>query len=289
MWLQVKDHILALRANEREVFKKLDVRLLWMILSLESGPYSRCMLLSMLTELYWNQNNFPIADILQNDVRTANEERGEITLSILARMVVGDPERGKHSKLSDMYSLISYCRALCHQLDKDMNVTPPTSKHYKIRDNAPEIPKIVTFFKQTLHQIRNNTWKCYSRTPNRKYPASTPLVTPTPTPRYLHQHPATAIKELHANILGLLTDDNYSFGEFLHPETLEAGLVAVPQEEDYFDDTVIGMMEVLDGSYPIPGVVGMEEVDEADFPDPCCILVVCSGGLFICCVLFRAL
>ena len=104
----MRDHLIALRRNNRRAVEELEMRMIWCVMSLKSDQYSKCMLLDKVMFNYWQEKRLPAYQMIRRDVQVVNKERGELSLSILARMVSGNPECRNFEKLDKLYDIINH-------------------------------------------------------------------------------------------------------------------------------------------------------------------------------------
>ncbi len=82
----------------------------WLFLGFDAHQYIQCTLLNELHEDYLRLVEHPTSFLWLLDIRLLNEERGELTLSLLANAVGTDPEKSEVDKLDSSYAIINYCR-----------------------------------------------------------------------------------------------------------------------------------------------------------------------------------
>eukprot|EP00026_Physarum_polycephalum_P018836 Phypoly_transcript_20583.p1 GENE.Phypoly_transcript_20583~~Phypoly_transcript_20583.p1 ORF type:complete len:104 (+),score=11.38 Phypoly_transcript_20583:366-677(+) len=70
------------------------------------------------------------------NIRSHTEERGEMSLSLLAYSVAGDSDHSDVTKLDLNYTIMNKCHSVIKDINKDIGTTPPKRFHHdKIHTN----------------------------------------------------------------------------------------------------------------------------------------------------------
>jgi len=119
----IRDYSAALHSNDWNSIFSMQLKIFWVILSLERSPflYVRALLLHFSQLEYFKDKLPQIYTVITQNPSSFNEEEGEIALSVLAHSVVTDNFKSKINKLSTNFQLIHLYRQISSESDKDFD------------------------------------------------------------------------------------------------------------------------------------------------------------------------
>jgi hypothetical protein len=259
----VRDHLIALHRNDKRALAELEMRMVWCVMSLKSDLYSKCMLLDKVMFHYWREKNLPAHQMVNQDTRVCNEERGELSLSVLARMLSGDPDRGNIEKLNRLYATINHSMDVSSDFMTDMHVLRLLNDHPEILPTAQEIDTLVVHMRSVIKDILEFKWQHYSPSTTRKYLPTSEKVDNPAAKRLLIESPHKAALKVLNETRDLLLVENDAFGEYVAPHVAEQHIINVSDEDIDPTRTPPGIVPFYDdGVYHTPpGVISVQGDD----------------------------
>lgn len=157
--LQIRDYQLALREGDYRTIKATQMRLLIILVSLEKSPYHyiRVMLLSRLHLHYLEENLPPVFAFYKDNIRSFNEEDGEISLSLMQSVSGTNSVRGSHLRLSGYFQLLHRVRETTATVAESFGVQRNGGKARRLPFDARLTEnRLVTYFGTLIHNLRQN-------------------------------------------------------------------------------------------------------------------------------------
>lgn len=148
------------------------------------------------------------------NIRSHNEERGEMSLSLLAHSIVGDPDRGKVDKLDMNYSLMNKCRSLSKKMGQELSIDPPSRFQVNHSTTDDEVNIISQHMQEQITSMADGSWETY--TPNLPAYTATSSTSTISTQRYLVRNASRNMLKSLQKIAHLLLFRNSSYVEYQH-------------------------------------------------------------------------
>ncbi len=196
---------------------ELGQRMPWLFLGFDAHQYIQCTLLNELHKDYLRIFEHPAILQMRLDIRSCNEERGELTLSLLANAVGTDPEKSEVEKLDASYAIINYCRDIIKQICDEHQLKSAPAHPLNISSNVRDQDLVFEATAAVITSMRNGTYRC-------RCPSTPTIYEPTgPTesrsqPRFLRSRVSDEINVELQKISTLLTDTNLFDANFAaHP------------------------------------------------------------------------
>lgn len=193
----------------------------------DSTLYKQCLLLSLVHNEFLKETKHPAYTQMINNIRSHNEERGEMSLSQLAFSLVGDSDVGSVDKLDLHYTLLNFCHTLVKEYSTELYVKHEKDHTLSITKNREEVQRITQFMKSTITAMSDDTYTSYE--PHRsKYQFDDPrdyhfFV------RILPKNPSYDIMVELQNIKTLLLQDNFSYSTCIGILNHAAGPQQIPR------------------------------------------------------------
>ena len=118
--------------------------------------YPKIQLCYLLILAYWKKINFYAYRMMNQHMAIFNEELGEITFSILGRVVLGDHCKDNFVHMNKMYQLLPLYRNIKDDVLKDSNVKCSLSWRHHIRSSSEEVQNAILYFKACVRQISSS-------------------------------------------------------------------------------------------------------------------------------------
>ena len=130
----------------------MKVALLKLFLMTGSDKYARNLLCDLLVFAHQHRVAHPINKLLKVDPHCFNEEAGEISLAVLARLNLGMTDKRSFEIMNQRYQLTKPALLIAHYLNPRMRkqVVPKRTKKYNIDVNGMEVNTTITFFKSVI-------------------------------------------------------------------------------------------------------------------------------------------
>lgn len=214
VWAQIRDYIVYLRENDSENVLALLHRSMWLFLGFDSTQYTQCIAFTLLQHEYYKATGHPAYKQMTHNMRGHNEERSEMSLSILAYSVAGDSDRSNIEKLDMNYALMNKCRSIIKDINQELHIPKPKRFEENCIESDREVNLLTTHMRQIIQEMRDNTWVAYPQNLP-KYTPSTPRSSHS-TQRYLMRSPSTIMKKTLKQVRLLLLDNNNSYQDHYH-------------------------------------------------------------------------
>ena len=174
--VQVVDYGLAMKSdNGVLVTKHLALLLRINLMFKQKNAYCRSMFMHMLLLLYQNKHKLPAWQMYEKSASVFNEEVGEISLSVLSRVVLGDTLKSDFDHMSRLYLLQHHYRAVAKEIriDEQRKERAPTG-YTMVAKRVVAQTKVTEFMLATIAAIEANTYRIYSGTTKKTNPAYQP-------------------------------------------------------------------------------------------------------------------
>ena len=89
----------------------------------------------------------PIINVLKDSLGVVNEHAGEVSFSVLARLVIGDTQKHKTKHMSEMYSLVPLFREVTTDFEEDIMVSKGKNGHKRVFKDGEQVQTHRVFFK----------------------------------------------------------------------------------------------------------------------------------------------
>ena len=169
--MQVQDFYLSLKFNDITKTTTAMYRLFLVCCMLQSVKvpgtnskhhnYPKMQLIYLMTLQYWKETDACIYQMMLHNTGIFNEELGETTFSMLSRCVLGDTVKDDFDHMNRMYSLLPIIRELKDDIMEDSGVSNSLSWRHKIDVAGDEVVSTKLWFKRTIKQIENGTYRVY--------------------------------------------------------------------------------------------------------------------------------
>ena len=174
--VQVVDYGLAMKSdNGVLVTKHLALLLRVNLMFKQKNAYCRSMFMHMLLLLYQGRRRLPAWQMYEKSASVFNEEVGEISLSVLSRVVLGDTLQSDFEHMSKLYLLQHHYRAVAKEIriDEQRKQRAPTGYTMLAKRELAQT-KVTDFMLATIASIEANTYRIYSGKTNKTNPAYQP-------------------------------------------------------------------------------------------------------------------
>ena len=172
LFTQVHDFYLSIKFNKFSIGIKALYRLFIACCMLhnvkipgskrQGHNYPKIQLAHLLIMQYWNKYDSCATRMMSDNMGIYNEEFGEITFSMLARCTVGDTIKDDFDYMNKMYTLLPILRDLKDDILDDSNTSEKLSWRHVIDEHGDEVATCTIFFKRSIRQICNGTFKVYN-------------------------------------------------------------------------------------------------------------------------------
>jgi hypothetical protein len=172
--VQVHDYYVGLKFNDLSVSIKHLYRLFIASCMLRAikvkrtgmaHNYPLMMLANLLILDYWRHNRHVAIMMMRHHMCIVNEEMGEITFGMLARLVLGDSLKSDFEHMHKMYSLIPAFRAVKQDVRADSDRKTSLNWKHKIAPDDHTVVLVGVHFKRVIRNILNGTYRSYDGTP----------------------------------------------------------------------------------------------------------------------------
>ena len=122
-------------------------RLIRVLTMLGCHEYVKCMLLNYAILQHLQRTKNPIINVLKDSLGVVNEHAGEVSFSVLARLVIGDTQKHKATYMSEMYSLVPLFREVTTDFEEDLMVSQGKNGHKRVFRDGEQVQTHRVFFK----------------------------------------------------------------------------------------------------------------------------------------------
>ena len=145
----------------------MHLRMLALVMNLEGkkGTEYQISLATQILMLSWiERSGHPLKDMVNSDVNCLNEERGELSFSVLARSLTGNPLRSDIDKVSRMYKLTRLQMKTAKEFKVNHDGDEKEVKNFRrtIDVNGDDLKTTVAHFKHVIRSMKHGTWVHYN-------------------------------------------------------------------------------------------------------------------------------
>lgn len=124
--------------------------------------YPRMQLANLLIIEHWRVNNYVGVCMMRDNMSTFNEELGEITFSMLARVVLGDSARSDFEHMRKMYSLVPLYREVKSSIMGDTGRKGSLNWRHEIKEQDENVLSVGMFFRGLIRGVVAGTYRSYN-------------------------------------------------------------------------------------------------------------------------------
>jgi hypothetical protein len=129
----------------------------------QQNSYQGAMVMHLLILLYQRKHNLPMWQMYTMSASVFNEEVGEISLSVLGRVTLGDTLKSDFEYMTKMYSLQHQYRAVSDDVRKDeRRKRRNRHNHYKLGKRVLAQTKVTAFMLDAIVKIEAGTYRVYT-------------------------------------------------------------------------------------------------------------------------------
>jgi hypothetical protein len=138
----------------------------------QQNSYQGAMVMHLLILLYQRKHNLPMWQMYTMSASVFNEEVGEISLSVLGRVTLGDTLKSDFEYMTKMYSLQHQYRAVSDDVRKDeRRKRRNRHNHYKLEKRVLAQTKVTAFMLDAIVKIEAGTYRVYTGKTEKKNPS----------------------------------------------------------------------------------------------------------------------
>lgn len=130
----------------------------------KAHDYPLRMLVNLLVMEYWRKSGHVAFKMMKNNMCLFNEEQGEISFSMLARLVLGDSLKSDFEHMNKMYNLIPAFRQVKTDVLADSARPSSLNWRHRITPQDDSVQMVGTFFRRTIRSILEGTFTAYDGT-----------------------------------------------------------------------------------------------------------------------------
>ncbi len=126
-----------------------------------SGPYRSGATAGALVMIHQATQLTKAAKLVAVDLSLINEEAGEISFSVAARMMLANTNKADVVQADKVFKMSSKCLETVKMFEGDDE--KGVDSHYKIQADGEEVGVVTHYFRQILREMKANRWKHYSK------------------------------------------------------------------------------------------------------------------------------
>ena len=142
------------RQLHRQLYRLLDV-----FIQLKHVGYARVLFMHLCILRHLKKVHHPVMELFLKNPATLNEESGELTLSVLARLSCQDSHKSMISHMRELYILSRFAATLHSRLSTESDLLPPRRRRKFIDSEGMEVVTTSAFISRVAHQVRDNTFE----------------------------------------------------------------------------------------------------------------------------------
>ena len=124
--------------------------------------YQKSMMMQLLILMYQKKEDLPQWRMLVGSVSVYNEEAGELSFSVLSRVVLGDNLKAKFEHMDKMYKLTRTYAASSDLLREEMQRTKRKNGYYMLTHKHVEVRTVTTFMLEKIRALTLNVFTEYT-------------------------------------------------------------------------------------------------------------------------------
>ena len=125
------------------------------------SPYVSAMLLNMCHLIYWRINDLPSWHLFYQNATLINEEPGEISLSVLSKVVVSDTHKDSHELQNTAYSMLRLYHQISNGFEEEIDIVKNFKHKTYITHKSPEVKLLSKWIFQQFMNMLLNLWVTY--------------------------------------------------------------------------------------------------------------------------------
>jgi hypothetical protein len=129
----------------------------WLFLGFDTHQYVQCVLLNELYMDYLQCTHNPVYNQMIDNIQSHNEERGKMSLSLLAFSMLEDFNKATFSKVDTNYTVLNTCHTTVKEYSREYNVTLNKDHALNISKNLKEVNHIRETVSNIIQQMVDNT------------------------------------------------------------------------------------------------------------------------------------
>ena len=169
------DYHIALRIDSGLLAMRMLFKLTRLVMCLERTyrTYQKAMLMQLLILMYQQKEDLPSWQMFEQSVSVFNEEAGEMSFSVLSRVVLGDNLKMKFEHMNKMYKLTRSYSAASETLREEQGRKKRKNGYHLLTDKDREVFTVGIFMMEAIQSIRFNVFQQYPGKVACKNPAYT--------------------------------------------------------------------------------------------------------------------
>ena len=133
------------------------------------SPYLSATLANFFFLMDWKRIKHPAFKVFLNFPSLFNEEIGEISLSVISRLVVSDTHKDTLSNQNLKYSLLRLYHQITREFVDELNLKQKERYKTPLSNKSPEVSKLSKWLLQQCKDISENNWETYEE--KKEYPS----------------------------------------------------------------------------------------------------------------------
>jgi len=150
--------------NNCDLVLELLPKMYKIMVMLKSPSYAKAIYIQLQIIHYHKMQGSFIWDMMQQNMCAFNEEGGEISFSVLSRLVLGDATKAQFDHISRAYSLLHLYREINQDLNDDIKAPLIKHTHLRIRQDCEEVEAVAAYFKEKIRELRSAWFLVYTGT-----------------------------------------------------------------------------------------------------------------------------
>ena len=157
------DYHIALRIDSGLLAMQMLFKLTRLVMCLDGNyrTYQKGMMMQLLILLYQQKHDLPTWEMFTRSVSVFNEEAGEMSFSVLSRVVLGDNLKMKFDHMDKMYKLTRAYSEASEALRVEQDRTARKNWYHLLTDKEVEIFTVSAFMLETIRCIGYNVFTQY--------------------------------------------------------------------------------------------------------------------------------
>ena len=137
----------------------------------QKNAYSRSIMMQLLNLMHQRDNKLPMWQMFSKSTAVYNEEIGEISFSILSRVVLGDTTKCSFKHMNILYGLIHTYRANNEDMTREQSRTARKHMRFDISKKHDSLDAVKSFILHMIREVKADTYRVYSGKAHKANPA----------------------------------------------------------------------------------------------------------------------
>ena len=150
--------------NDYALVEVLLAKMYKVMIILRCNDYAKAIYVQMQIMAYHRMQDSFFWKMMQQNICAFNEEGGEVTFSVLSRLVVGDSTRDYFEHIDKHYYLLHLYRQTNEDVFNDIGDPLIKHNHYKIPQDGEEVQAVAAYFLDKIRELRSNWFLVYTGT-----------------------------------------------------------------------------------------------------------------------------